>query len=42
MINYKLNKLNSAADDRLIFNILNHFHIMNCIFVYKQSTYGLE
>lgn len=42
MINYKLNKLNSVADDSLIFNVLNNFHLMNCIFVYLQSTHGLE
>jgi len=33
MINSKLNKLNGAADDSLIFNILNHFHVPNELYI---------
>lgn len=33
MINYKLNELNSTPDS-YIFNTSNHFHKMNCLFIY--------
>jgi len=41
MINYKLNELNSTPDS-YIFNISNHFHIMNCLFIYLHLHTALN